>query len=189
MTTSKTCGFCGVEFKANHRRENYCIEHVQLKGRYNFYVCDARKKGYPVMDHARWFEYHEGRKGMICECQECGKTFEISRDEAKIARYYTRRFCPECKNIKKDEAREASVAKAKAKYKAKQQGKKKAYNDAFDYSKAPEEWGLAEFMATLKNNGRGAREYIKKRGYSVKVQPKTGLIEHSTVYSRAVIHN
>ena len=185
MTTIKTCGFCGVEFKANSGRANYCREHVQLTKRYNFYKFDALKKNYPVMDHARWFEYYEGRKGMICECQECGKTFELPKDMVQRGRYYTRRFCPECKFIKKDKARKTRVSKAKTKKKA----KKNPYNVTIDYSKAPEEWGLAEFMATLKVNGHGAREYINKRGYSVKVKPKSDLPEHSTIYARAIVHN
>lgn len=34
-----------------------------------------------------------------------------------------------------------------------------------DYSKAPEEWCLAEFMATLPHAGKEARAYLKERGY------------------------
>lgn len=36
-----------------------------------------------------------------------------------------------------------------------------------DYSKAPEDWCLAEFMATLPNAGERAREYLKERGYVI----------------------
>lgn len=39
-----------------------------------------------------------------------------------------------------------------------------------DYSKAPEEWCLAEFMATLPNAGEEARAYLKERGYVNKLK-------------------
>lgn len=51
-----------------------------------------------------------------------------------------------------------------------------------DYSKAPEEWCLAEFISTLPTNGDQARSYLKDRGYVMEV-PKRGLPERSPMES------
>lgn len=54
-----------------------------------------------------------------------------------------------------------------------------------DYSKAPENWFLAEFMATLPNAGVLAREYLKERGYVNPVN-RSELPEKSTLESNGL---
>lgn len=51
-----------------------------------------------------------------------------------------------------------------------------------DYSKAPEEWYLPEFISTLPTNGTQARKYLKDRGYVMEV-PKRELPERSPMES------
>lgn len=53
------------------------------------------------------------------------------------------------------------------------------------YSLAPEEWCLAEFMATLPTVGVSAREYLSKRGYVIDIVPQT-LPEKSTLESNGL---
>lgn len=54
-----------------------------------------------------------------------------------------------------------------------------------DYSKAPENWFLAEFMATLPHAGVMAREYLKERGYVNEVN-RSALHEKSPIESNGL---
>lgn len=58
-------------------------------------------------------------------------------------------------------------------------------NVFIDYSKAPEDWCLAEFMATLPHAGERAREYLKERGY-VKPLTRSVLQEKSPLESEGL---
>ena len=50
------------------------------------------------------------------------------------------------------------------------------------YSLAPEQWCLAEFMATLPKVGDNARQYLTERGYVIDILPQT-LPEKSSLHS------
>lgn len=53
------------------------------------------------------------------------------------------------------------------------------------YSSAPEQWCLAEFMATLPVVGENARQYLTERGYVIDIVPQT-LPEKSTLESNGL---
>lgn len=50
------------------------------------------------------------------------------------------------------------------------------------YSLAPEQWCLAEFMATLPKVGENARQYLTERGYAIDILPQT-IKEKSPLHS------
>lgn len=56
------------------------------------------------------------------------------------------------------------------------------------YFSAPEQWCLAEFMATLPTVGENARRYLTERGYIIDVVPQT-LPEKSTLESNGLHTN
>lgn len=56
------------------------------------------------------------------------------------------------------------------------------------YSLAPEQWCLAEFMATLPTVGENARRYLTERGYVIDILPQT-LPEKSTLESNGLRTN
>lgn len=56
------------------------------------------------------------------------------------------------------------------------------------YSSAPEQWCLAEFMATLPTVGENARMYLTERGYVIDILPQT-LPEKSTLESNGLRTN
>lgn len=189
---TRLCIFC--EKPAAHSangRGKACADHLDLIPRYNVYKHTSINANAYIMTPAEFLAYKEGSHGMICVCEVCGEKYELLDKERCKGVQGRRTHCDRhFKRKKKAKTKARSTAKTARNKNKKHFTKppKRSYGYPVlkeTYASAPEEWGLAEFMAGLEHNGAVAREFLEERGYRVDVN-RPGLPEKSPLQSAGV---
>lgn len=193
MSNIKTCVFCLNDFDASgNSRSKACKEHQPLTKIYIEYKHNCIRRDLYCMTRDRWYQFQSGQMDLLSKCEACKEFYELTDEEFRSGKKNIRRFCHECYDeihgLRHEDrmALEKEIFERVAK-KDKSDSDELIYKKPVDYSEFPENWGMAEFMATLPKNGKRARDFIKERGYAIDIMPGEYRQGYSTNFSHASV--